>query len=187
MTIELDNDQLPEPGGAIQEANADSLLQRAEKRRAERETNLFLDVPGWDGDMVCEYQILPKAEIKVMAERQARLMRNPENTDRLQFDLDLITRSAVRLYMIDPDSGNRVPIEDADGPLAYDRIAEKLGVADEVKSQADAVRYLTATTNDDGTWKENVVAISRHAQAVARWMKDPSRRTTMLEELLGEY
>jgi hypothetical protein len=184
--IDEDEGRLPDVGGATRDAVADSILQQAAKKRQEREKTLFLDVPTWEGDLICEYEIIPKEELKIMAEKQQRLMRKSSNDDRLGFDLELIARASVGLYAIDPNSGDRVKIEDEFGHVGYDRIAAKLGVEEFVTSNSEAIRYLMGEPRDDGTWKDNVTAISRHASAIARWMKDPSRRGLDLEELLGE-
>lgn len=185
MTM-LDENPLPEVGEATQDAQSDNLLKRAEKKRAEREKNLFLDIPTWEGDLVCEYEIIPKAEIRIMAENQARLMRSTNKDDRIKFDLELIARAAVGLYAVDPASGDRVKVTDDFGHVGYDRIAAKLKVEDTVKSTFDAIRYLMGEAREDGTWEDNVIAVSRHAQAISRWMKDPSRRGMDLEDILGE-
>ena len=172
-------------GGASEMAKATSLLQAAEERRAKRETNLFLDVPSWDGDLVAEYKIIPPKEMTLIAERVARKFKQNSN-DATIGDIELIIHSCVGLHMLDPDTGKRVAIEDEFGIVGYDRIASVLGKEDEVKSNADAVRYLTAERAEDGSWEENVTAINQHAQRIQRWMRDPSKRTVDLQELLSE-
>lgn len=171
-------------GGATEKASATSLLEAAEQRRAARERNLFLDVPSWNGDLIAEYRIIPAKEMTAIAERVARQIRN-NNVDPSVGDIELIVHANVGLYMRDPESGDRVPIEDDIGHVGYNRIAIELGKEDEIKSNADAVRYLTAERTDDGGWEENITAINRHAGRIQQWMNDPSRRTVDLGELLA--
>ncbi|HEY7414424.1 MAG TPA: hypothetical protein VH593_04470, partial [Ktedonobacteraceae bacterium] len=87
----------------------------------------------------------------------------------------------------DPETGERVPIEDEYGHVGYNRIAAVLGKEDELQSNSDVVRYLMSERNDDGSWTENIAAISIHANAISRWMRDPSKRGVDLDDLLGEY
>lgn len=162
-----------------------SLLQQADKKRAEREKNLFLDVPSWDGDVVAEYRVVPKSELKLIAERAIRRSKS-EKREAVENDIDLIVTACVGLHARDPESGDRVAIEDEFGIVNYGRIASILGKDDEIKGTSDAVRYMMAERNENGTWEENIVAIGIHAQTVSRWMKDPSKRSFDLEELLGE-
>jgi hypothetical protein len=173
-------------GTSVNGARAQSLLERAEQKRQERESSLFLDIPSWDGDLIGEYQIVPQQELNKVAERVARRVRSGDR-DSAKGDIDLIVMANVGLYVRDPESGDRVPIEDEAGIVGFDRIAMVLGKEELIKSNADAVRYLTAERNDkNGTWIDNVVAIGIHAQSISRWMRDPSKRTIDLEELLGE-
>jgi hypothetical protein len=162
-----------------------SLLQQADKRRLERERNLFLDVPSWDGDLVAEYRVVPKEELRLIAERAMRRAKNKESRA-IENDMDLLATANVGLHARDPESGDRVPIEDGYGIVTYGRIAPILGKEEEIKSNSDAIRYLMAERNNDGTWQENIVAIGIHAQSVSRWMRDPSKRGTSLEDMLGE-
>jgi hypothetical protein len=172
-------------GTAVNGARGLSLLKEAEKRREERERSLFLDIPSWEGDLIGEYRIVPSTELTRIAERQVRRARQGQ-VDAVKNDIDIITAANIGLYMRDPESGDRVPIEDDYGLVGFDRIATVLGKEEEIKSQADAVRYLTAERKDDGSWEENAVAIGLHAQSVSRWMRDPSKRALDLEEILGE-
>jgi hypothetical protein len=97
-----------------------------------------------------------------------------------------ITTACVGLHVRNPDTGERIPLEDEYGHVGYDRIAHILGKDDEIKSQGEAVRYLMAERDEEGGWVENVMAMSLHAQSIARWMRDPSKQGIDLEELLGE-
>lgn len=176
---------LPEVGSATEGARSLSILQQAEQRRAQRENNLFLDVPSWNGDLVCEYRVLSKKELVNLAEQQSRLAR-ANNWGQLDADVEFILRAAVGLWLLDPESGDRIKVEDDIGHVSYDRIATVLNVDDEIKTQKEAVKYLMAQRAPDGGWQENATAVALHAQALSRWMKDPSKRTMDLEELLGE-
>jgi hypothetical protein len=98
----------------------------------------------------------------------------------------VIVAASVGLYMRDPDTRERVAIDDEYGHVGYDRIAKMLGKDDELRSNADAVRYLMSERDEDGGWVENNMAISLHANAIGRWMRDPSKRGVDLDELLGE-
>lgn len=176
------------PGEATGDARAMSLLQAATKRREEREKNLFLDIPSWDGDLIGEYAIIPKQELKDMGERQLRAMRHQNGTqDRVRFDIELIVRSCAGLYALDPDTGDKVSLDDEIGNVGYGRIAKLMGKDDLIKDSTQAVLWLMGSrdhTND--TWVENTMAVTTHARAISRWMSDPSKRTFNLEELLGE-
>jgi hypothetical protein len=165
-----------------------TLLQDAEKRRSEREHSLFLDVPTWDGDLVCEYRVVGPEDLRKIAERAVRQARNGSSSEPGQNDIALIIASHVGLYARDRESGTRVPIEDDFGHVGYGRIASVLGVESKVKSNSDAVKYLMSERDDNtGETILNVLAISLHANAISRWMRDPSKRTADLEEILGEF
>lgn len=177
----------PEPGSAPEVARSESLLERAANKRKKRAKHLFLDVPSWDSDMVAEYRVLEQKELDGIAERQARRLRGGDN-DSQQADLELIAMACVGLHMIDPESGDRLPIEDDFGHVGYNRIATKLDMEEELDSNAQVIRYLTGErSEDDSGWKTNPTAITMHANAIARWMRDPSKRgSSALEALLGE-
>lgn len=180
-----DNDTLGDIGTSLDGAQSLSLLKEAQKRRQERERTLFLDVPGWDGDMICEYRVVPPEELRRIAERTMRRARNGHGGDSTN-DIDVIVAASVGLYMRDPETRERVAIDDEYGHVGYDRIAKMLGKDDELRSNADAVRYLMSERDEDGGWVENNMAISLHANAIGRWMRDPSKRGVDLDELLGE-
>lgn len=180
------NEDLLAIGGSVEAARGLSLLQEAEQRRAKRQHHLFLDIPTWDGDLVAEYRVVGKPELKVMAERALRRQRNGAESDPAQNDIDLILTACVGLHAFDRETGERVPIEDEAGHVGYDRITAILG-RDEITTAADAVRYLMADRDDEGGWVENVVAISMHGDRIGRWMRDTSRKGGPLEELLGEF
>lgn len=171
-------------GGTAEAASATSLLKAAEARRAAREAHLFLDIPGWDGDMIGEYRIIPAKEMTVIAEGVARKFK-ANGSDPLIGDLEVIIHSCVGLHVNDPETGKRVPIEDEFGHVGYGRIADVLG-RDDITSNADAVKYLTGTRNEDGSWETNVTAVNQHAQRIQRWMRDPSKRTVNIEDILSE-
>lgn len=172
-------------GAAAEQASATSLLKAAEARRAQRETNLFLDIPSWDGDMIGEYRLIPSKEMSKIAESVARKFKQNGN-DPAVGDIAVIMHACVGLHMRDPETGKRVPIEDDLGIVGFNRIATVLGKEDDIKSNSDAVRYLTAERADDGSWEENITAINHHAQRIQRWMRDPSKRTVDIEDLLSE-
>jgi hypothetical protein len=171
---------------ALESARSLSLLQEAEQRRGAREHSLFLDVPTWNGDLIAEYRVVPPEKLQKIAQSAVRQARNngaevePGLTDML-----LIVTACVGLYMRDPDTGERVPIEDEFGHVRYDRIAGLLG-KDDIESNREAVKYLMSEREPDGSYTHNIVAISVHADKISRWMRDPSKRGVDLEELLGE-
>lgn len=186
MSLQDEHAELPEPGTATDGARSLSLLQKAQKERNERETHLFLDIPSWNGDLIGEYEIIDKDVLKDMAERNTKRIRQG-GFDKVQADIDLILKAAVGLWVRDPESGDRVMLEDEHGQVGFDRIHIVLNKEHLIKSAAEAVRYLTGERGeDDDTWKENAVAIGMHSQTLSRWMKDPSKRSLNLEELLGE-
>lgn len=181
-------DQMPQIDSAPGKARSLSILKQAEERRASRSGTLFLDIPSWNGELVCEYQIVAREEIVEITERIARQVRsgNGNSIKPGQGDIELIIRACVGLYVIDPESGDRVPVEDENGLVGYDRIAHVMG-RDEIKSQRDTVRYLMGVRTDvDGGWKENLLAVAIHANLIARWMSDPTKRNSDMEALLGE-
>lgn len=162
-----------------------SILQTAQKERAKRETHLFLDVPSWNGALVAEYRIIDKTILDEMGKRNAARLRAGK-FDKVKADIELILRAAVGLWVLDPKSGDRVQLEDEFGHVGYDRITLVLGRND-IDGAQDAVRYVMAERgNDDDSWVENTVAMGLHAQSITRWMKDPSKRSIDLEDLLGE-
>lgn len=182
------NDDLTRVGSSITTARGLSLLQEAEQRRAARPNHLFLDIPTWDGDLVAEYKVVMKSELKVMASRALRRSRQDGEADPAQNDLDLILSACVGLHAFDRETGERVPIEDEYGHVGYDRIMHTLGKADQVQSASEAVKYLMGDRTEDGAWVENMVAISMHGDKIGRWMRDTSRSgASALEELLGEF
>lgn len=185
MTEQGHAEGLEDIGTAVNGARGLSLLRQAEKERSEREKSLFLDVPSWDGSLIGEYRLIEKDQLRKLTERQLRRFRSGDR-DTVQSDIELIVMACVGLYARDPESGDRVSIEDDFGIVTYDRIAKVLGKENEIKSNSDAVRYLTAEREENGVWEENTIAIGIHAQSISRWMRDPSKRSFDLEELLGE-
>lgn len=188
-TVIPDHKELEDIGTSLDGAQSLSILRDAEQRRVEREHTLFLDVPSWDGELIAEYRVLPPDRLRKLAESVMRRSRL-KNGDASPADNDIavIVAASVGLYVLDPDSGQRVPVEDEFGHVGYDRIALVLGKEGEIKSNADAVRYLMAERAPDGEggWTENIMAMSLHAQSIARWMRDPSRQGVDFEALLGE-
>jgi len=182
-----DNKELEGIGTALQNAQGLSLLKEAEKRRQEREHTLFLDVPSWDGDLIAEYRVLPKEDLLRLAETAIRRSRNGNRNEAGANDISVIAASCVGLYVKDPETEERVPIEDELGHVGYNRIAHMLGKEDELRSNRDAIRYLMGERTKDGGWTENIMAISIHASAIGKWMRDPSRSGVDLEDLLGEF
>jgi len=181
------NTDVEELGKSLDSAQGLTLLKEAQQRRQARERTLFLDVPSWDGDLVCEYRVMDPEDLRKIAERQMRRARNNgSKLDPIANDIALIVAAAVGLYAKHPETGERVAIEDEFGHVGYDRIAHVLGKDGEIKSNYDAVRYLTSERDEEGGWIENSMAIGLHANAIGRWMKDPSKRGVDLDELLGE-
>jgi len=179
------NEVLEGVGKSLDKARGASILKQAARKRDERESTLFLDVPTWDGDLVCEYRVVDPIELGKVAEAAVRRMRQNGKVEPAANDIALIVAAAVGLWAVDPDSGERLPIEDEFGQVKYDRIHKVLG-RDDIKSNADAVKYLMGDKRDDGSWTVNVVAITMHAQKIQQWMRDPSTRSLGMEELLGE-
>ena len=186
MDIPNNDEQMEGIGTSLGNAQSLSLLQEAQKRRQARERTLFLDVPSWDGDLICEYRVLSPEEMRRIAERSLRRARNGQGGAVENNDITVIVSAAVGLYMKDPDSDERVAIEDEFGHVSYIRIAKLLGKDGEIDTAADAVRYVMSERDEEGGWVENLMAMSLHAQAIGKWMKDPSKREVDLDELLGE-
>lgn len=192
MATDLTNDGsggLPTPGESPELARSLSLLDRAKAKRAERETHLFLEVPSWDGDLVAEYRVLGSKELEVISDNVTRKIRAGE-ADQIRADLEVIAKSNVALHMVDPETGDRVTLEDEGGPIGYDRVALLFNMEDQLTSVFKTIQYLTGERKEDGApgeWQENPTAISQHANRIARWMRDPSKSGIgVLEELLGE-
>jgi hypothetical protein len=169
------------------EAEALTLLQQAEKKRAARETSLFLDVPTWDGDLIVEYRVPDPDKLRLVAQAAMRRARDNGNpSPPASNDVSLIIAAHVGLYIRKSD-GSRLPIEDEFGHVGFNRMAKVLGKEDILKSNDDVVRYLMAERNEDGSYYDNITAITMHANKIQTWMRDPSRRANFdLEELLGE-
>jgi hypothetical protein len=181
-----DNKELEGVGTALQNAQGLSLLKEAEKRRQEREHTLFLDVPSWDGDLIAEYRVVPPDDIRRIAEAALRRSRNGNRSEVASNDVLVIATACVGLYVKNPENDERVPIEDDFGHVRYDRIAHVLGKQDEIKSSSEAIRYLMGERTKEGGWTENIMAISIHANAIGKWMRDPSRSDVDLDDILGE-
>jgi hypothetical protein len=179
--------QLEGIGTALGNAQSLSILKDAQKRRQEREHTLFLAVPSWDGDLICEYRVVPPDELTRVAERAVQRARNNGKVQPASNDIAMIVAACVGLYVKHPETGERVPVEDEFGHVGYNRIAKVLGKEDEIKSNADAVRYLMAERDEEGGWTENIMAMSLHANSIGKWTRDPGRRGVDLEELLGEF
>jgi hypothetical protein len=184
-----DNNDLENIGTALQGAQSLSLLKEAEDRRQKREHTLFLDVPSWNGDLIAEYRVVPPDDLRKLAEAALRKSRNGNGDQLPNNDITVIAASCVGLYVKDPETDERVPVEDEYGHVKYDRIAHVLGKDDEIKSSPDAVRYVMGERDKDGDggWTENIMAMSIHANTIGKWMRDPSKGGVDLEELLGEF
>jgi hypothetical protein len=177
---------LPTPGESPELARGLSLLEQARKRREERESHLFVDVPSWEGELVAEYRILNPDELDAIADNAARKIKSGER-DSVFADLDLIAKANVALYMRDPDSGDRVPLEDELGKIGFGRAAQVLGLQEELNTVVKTIKYMMGERRDDGSgWQVNPTAITMHANRIARWMRDPSKGGMSLEEILGE-
>lgn len=184
--IPLPDDESVKGLATDQASPVQNLLADAQERRAKREVHLFLDVPTWDGDLVAEYKVFDPDEIQRLAQKLAAASRNGAQPG--DNDIAVIIAAHVGLHILDPATGKRVAIEDEFGHVGYDRIAKFLGKEDILKSQSDTIKYLTGERDKDdpNVWKTNLVAITMHANAINRWMRDPSKRTVSLEDLLGE-
>jgi hypothetical protein len=181
------NSNFPTPGEAPTIARSQSLFEQAKRRREQRESHLFIDVPSWDGELVAEYKVLGSKELDIIAENAARKFKAGDK-DTLHADLDVIAKANVALHMIDPESGDRVPLEDENGVVGFNRAAHVLGMVGELDSVTKTIKYLMGERKEDGSgWRENPTAITMHAQRIARWMRDPSKSgRNVLEEILGE-
>lgn len=168
-------------------SGAASLLQKAQERRQQRETTLFLDVPTWDGDLIAEYAILGPDQMKTLTQKLINNSKNG-NAEPGSNDIELLNAHCVGLYVRDPDSGDRLPVEDEFGIVNYARMARQLGKEHTLKTAAETIKYLMSERDKDDPDKYivNLIAISLHAAAVQRWMRDPSKRSVDLEALLGE-
>jgi hypothetical protein len=155
---------------AAEEAKGISLLRQAEERREQESDTLFLDVPSWSGDLIAEYKVLDRPRLEAMVRKVQQLARDGNQSNaRTVADIGLLLESNVGLYAYDPDGGDteesrRAPITDEHGTVTYDRIGKILG--QDFRSSRESVLYLM---------KNNAIAISTHALAVARWMRDPSK------------
>lgn len=188
MEAHTDNpDRLGGIDQSADEARGLSLLRQAERKRNQRATSLFLDIPTWDGMLIGEYRVQDPEKLRKMAQTVMRNARNGSTAEPGTNDISLIVTSCVGLYARDPDGGDRVPIEDEYGHVGYDRICAVLG-RDEITSNREAVKYLMGERDEDGDgWVHNVVAVSIHADRISKWMRDPSKSGVDIEELLGEF
>lgn len=189
MELPNNEDHTEGIGTALSNVQSLSLLKDAQQRRQARERTLFLDVPSWDGDLVCEYRVVPPEGLKKLAQKAMRQSRNGE-AEPAANDVMMIIAAAVGFYVKHPESGERVAVEDEFGHVSYDRIAKLLGKEAEIKSNSQAVRYLMADRGEDGEdgeWVENIMAMSLHANAIGKWMKDPSKHGVDLDDILGEF
>src|SRR4051794_41973733 len=111
------NADVEELGKSLDSAQGLTLLKEAQQRRQARERTLFLDVPSWDGDLVCEYRVMDPEDLRKIAERQMRRARNNgSKLDPIANDIALIVAAAAGLYGKQHKNGGRVANKGEVGP-----------------------------------------------------------------------
>jgi len=174
---------------ALPGAQSLSILRKSAEKRRQRENHLFLDVPSWDGELIAEYRILPPDQLKEMVLRMASTVQKQASNGSETIgsgDIQVISSACVGLCVRDPESGDRIPIMDEFGRVGYDRIGTFLDAPASIQSQAEMIKYVMSEKEEDGSYTVNVIAIGIHANSIAKWMRDPSKRSEDMEGVLGE-
>jgi hypothetical protein len=146
---------------------ADSPIARLRKsyRKLQEEHHVDLDIPGYQGQFVGRYVLIPKERAEEKARTYARM---PEMERNEAAALDQIIEACDSLWMRDGD-GNLEPLDAEQPDLKYDvRLADKLELG--VKPARSIVKAIFTV---GGVY--NAAAMRAHAAAIGEWMQDVSR------------
>lgn len=155
-------------------ADAQSVLDRATKRRDERDDDhRIFDIPTWDGDLKAKYKVVDRPDLEKMIQRIRRRSRGNGASSGVDADADFLIKACVGVIACDVETDFEVPLS----PGYTMDLAEMLnpvwpkghpqeGESFEIKSQRELVIYL---------FKWNGIALATHGAKVARWMQDPTK------------
>ena len=155
-------------------ARPDSLLERLREDRlalASAESTT-IEIPGYDGELVCRYRLMEASQLEKIARRAAKLPRERRN---LAVTMDSLSAACIEFETIDHRNGGDAGklAENGDDPIRYDdRLAEALGYT--AKSAREAVL---------GLFGGNEIAVLTHGAQLARWWSDASEDVD--EDFLG--
>ena len=155
-------------------ARPDSLLERLrEDRRALASAeSTTIEIPGYDGELVCRYRLMEASELEKIARKAAKLPRERRN---LAVTMDSLSASCIEFETVDHRNGGAAGTlaENGGDPIRYDdRLAEALGYT--AKSAREAVL---------GLFGGNEIAVLTHGAQLARWWSDASEDVD--EDFLG--
>jgi hypothetical protein len=166
-----------EPGvdAVVIAADAQSILDRATKRRDEQEDYQIFDIPTWEGDLKAKYKIVDRGELEKMVQRIRKRSRGSSNGSNsgVEADADFLIKACIGIIAYDADADFEVtispgytmelasmfkPVWPKGHPLEGETFA--------IKTTRELVIYL---------FKWNGIALATHGAKVARWMQDPTR------------
>lgn len=152
-------------------AAADSPLSRLRKRfeARSRAAELFLPVPGWDGELVARITVPDHDFVRNLAGM-------PGTIDWMG---DFVAATVVGLFApdgVDDDGEPRLtPLEGRQGTLRFDPLfGGQIGL-DDVRSARAAVHAAFTVGGDGGYPVVNVVALADFANTIEAWLNDTSR------------
>ena len=164
MTM-LDDDELTEvePDTDALEISASSVLDGIKRRRDER-VDPWFDIPTWGGELKAKYRIVDPKEVRKMINR-IRSQGRGAPKDGGEADADFIINACVAVHAFPLD---REDYDEDEGIRVSSGFDQELVEALEI--QARNPRELIGHL-----FKGNKIAVSTHAQKVARWMQDTSK------------
>lgn len=154
---------------ALDSSMLGKLRQRREQLSQDREP-LELPIPGYNGDLVAKYRVLPWQEIRLAAEKADR---DKSPLSELMAACDMLIKSCVGMYVQGNDGLE--PIDaDAAAPVGYDaRLAGLLGY--EAETAREVIRRLF----------NNDLALAAHHADVAEWWQSTGQEDE--ERFVGEH
>lgn len=128
------------------------------------------EIPGYNGELVARYGIVPWGELKRLGQKAER-SKNPRKE--LITQADTLIMACQEIMIRDQQGELQKLIPESEPPLRYDdRLAKILGF-----TASKAREVLSGTISND-------IAISAHHNEVVGWMEDTSSEDD--EEFLGE-
>jgi hypothetical protein len=153
-----------DPGNAATGSTAADRL-RARHQRLQQAHHEDIDVPGYDGDLVGRYKIIPPDELRKRARLIAKVP--PEQRSEIAA-IDQIIAACDSLWSRGDDGQLESLLPDDDTPVRYDqRLAGILGIDSDKPRQI--VREVFTVDGD-----LNLPALEQHANDIGLWIKDVS-------------
>jgi hypothetical protein len=146
---------------------ADSPLERLRRAYVERTKTkrLFIEVPGWDGQLVCEF--------KLISDRDAKRLRSTARSGRDDANktmADLLAEAHVGFGSYD-ENGQFVPVVDNGQRLGFKDVGQFTGLKVNTSRQG-----VLALFHEGGQF--NPAAFMGFVNEVGRWMSDTSTVVT---------